>query len=61
MLLFRAQREEISSLRAALADTQDVMFKGKSAYNDVVQTKDMQIAQVCAAGNHLGLVWLPPL
>jgi len=22
------------------------MFKGKAAYNDVVQTKDMQIAQV---------------
>lgn len=49
----RAQREEITSLRRALAETQDVMYKGKSAYNDVVQTKDMQIAQVrthsCAA------------
>jgi hypothetical protein len=27
------------------------MYKGKSAYNDVVQTKDMQIAQV-GAGLH---------
>ncbi|KAF8057681.1 hypothetical protein HT031_006030 [Scenedesmus sp. PABB004] len=44
--IIQAQREEITSLRAALAETQDVMFKGKSAYNNVVQTKDMQIAQL---------------
>lgn len=44
--IIQAQREEITSLRRALAETQDVMYKGKSAYNDVVQTKDMQIAQL---------------
>jgi hypothetical protein len=53
----RAQREEITSLRRALAETQDVMYKGKAAYNDVVQTKDMQIAQVraglCSSNNSL--------
>lgn len=42
----RAQRQEISSLRQALAETQDVMLKGKQTYNQVVHTKDLQIAQV---------------
>ena len=42
----RAQRQEISSLRQALAETQDVMLKGKQTYNSVMHTKDLQIAQV---------------
>jgi hypothetical protein len=45
----RAQRQEISSLRQALSETQDVMLKGKQTYNQVVHTKDLQIAQVGAA------------
>lgn len=45
-LCCRAQKHEITSLRQALAETQDVMLKGKQTYNDVVHTKDLQIAQV---------------
>ena len=44
--IIQAQREEITTLRAALAEAQDVLYKGRAAYNDVVQTKDMQIAQL---------------
>lgn len=46
----RAQRQEITSLRQALAETQDVMLKGKQTYNQVMHTKDLQIAQVGAPG-----------
>lgn len=44
--IIQAQRQEISSLRQALAETQDVMLKGKQTYNQVVHTKDLQIAQL---------------
>lgn len=51
LLPCRAQRQEISSLRQALAETQDVMLKGKQTYNSVMHTKDLQIAQVGAASS----------
>lgn len=50
LLPHRAQRQEITSLRQALAETQDVMLKGKQTYNQVMHTKDLQIAQVGAPG-----------
>jgi hypothetical protein len=55
----RAQRQEISSLRQALAETQDVMLKGKQTYNQVVHTKDLQIAQVGVIGSSSSTVLLP--
>lgn len=44
--IIQAQRQEITSLRQALAETQDVMVKGKQTYNQVMHTKDIQIAQL---------------
>lgn len=44
--IIQAQRQEISSLRQALAESQDVMLKGKQTYNQVMHTKDLQIAQL---------------